>query len=89
MCQQVFPRLNACGEPRMLRFLYCDLRWGIPNDATLDVAIRLCLEEIDECKAAHAQPYFIGMLSERYGNVPGADRVPESILEQFDWCGPS
>ena len=53
---QVFPRLNAWGEPRRIRFLYCDLRWGIPNDATLDMAIRLCLEEIDECKAAHTQP---------------------------------
>jgi hypothetical protein len=48
-----------------------DLRWGISRaEAESDRALQLCLEAVDRCR-----PFFVGMLGQRYGQVPARYRT--------------
>ena len=57
---------------RNLGLIECDLRWGVTSDSTTDQTILTCLNEIDRCHEENdGQPFFVGLLSEKYGWVPG------------------
>ena len=43
-------------------------------------AVRHCLAEIKRCR-----PYFIGLLGERCGWVPGPEAYPPALLEEERW----
>jgi len=62
----IFPQLRKLCEARSVTWGEVDLRWGVPDEDRHEV-LPLCLEEIRRC-----QPYFIGLLGERYGHVPGS-----------------
>src|SRR4051795_13746800 len=75
----VFPALRERLEPFRVHLVDVDLRWGVTREqAENDQALRLCLEQIDECR-----PFFLGLLGERYGWVP--DRLPDETLRRFPW----
>lgn len=64
-------------------FIPVDLRWGLTaEESSRGDVIKLCLEEIDFC-----QPWFIGMLGNRYGwhrPPPGSDYVDEGLETTFE-----
>ncbi len=71
---------------RNLDFIECDLRWGVPIDSTSDQTILTCLEELDRCHEENDyQPFFIGMISEKYGWVPELDKLSDEIKEKYNW----
>lgn len=43
---------------------------GVPRETTTEGVLRTCLEEIDNCARVNGNPFFISILSERYGWVP-------------------
>jgi hypothetical protein len=48
-----------------------NLRWGITEEqARRGDVLPICLGEIDRCR-----PFFLCLLGERYGWVPGPDRI--------------
>ena len=62
----VFPSLRERLEKYRIHLVDIDLRWGVAEDQSdNDEALDLCLEEISRC-----QPFFVGILGERYGWVP-------------------
>ena len=66
LAKHTFPALRAKYRERGVEVLGVDLRWGIPPETESDAEmLRLCLGEVQKC-----QPYFIGLLGERYGWVP-------------------
>ncbi|XP_077984631.1 TPR repeat-containing protein DDB_G0287407-like [Glandiceps talaboti] len=85
LVKRVFPKLREWCEPRKLRLVECDLRWGIPKDSTTKATIQTCLSEIDRCKEENQYPYFINLLSERYGWVPTTKEVPDDIRMRYQW----
>lgn len=78
---RVFPRLRAWCEPRQIRLIECDLRWGVPKEATSEDVFRTCLGEIDRCRDMNGNPFFINLLGARYGWVP--NEVPPSVNTEF------
>ncbi len=67
----VFPALRERLEPFQFHLVDIDLRWGITAEqAERDQVLDLCLDYIDECR-----PFFLGILGDRYGWVPGS--LPE------------
>ncbi|XP_077984629.1 telomerase protein component 1-like [Glandiceps talaboti] len=85
LVKRVFPKLREWCEPRKLRLVECDLRWGIPKDSTTEATIQTCLSEIDRCKEENQYPYFVNLLSERYGWVPEMNEVPDDIRLRYQW----
>jgi nephrocystin-3 len=69
-----------CRE-RQVEFVEVDLRWGIPEEhSTRKETLKFCLNEIRACR-----PFFIGLLGERYGWVPGEGAVTADLLEEEPW----
>eukprot|EP00037_Helgoeca_nana_P024790 m.265782 g.265782 ORF g.265782 m.265782 type:complete len:1124 (+) comp26758_c0_seq1:220-3591(+) len=85
LVRHVFPRLRAWAEPRRIRIVECDLRWGVPKGAKNETIFRTCLEEVDRCVLANSQCFFLNMLSERYGWAPAGCDVPETVIQDFGW----
>jgi WD40 repeat protein len=75
----VFPALRASLLADKIHLEDIDLRWGVTaKQADNDLALDLCLEQIDECR-----PFFVGILGERYGFVPV--EFPVHTLSKFGW----
>lgn len=75
----VFPQLRKLCAERGVTFIEIDLRWGITEaQAHRGEVLPICLAEIERC-----QPYFIGLLGERYGWVP--TEISEDLIEEQPW----
>jgi len=77
--KHVFPKLRKLCEQRGVAWSDVDLRWGITEEqAERHEVLPICLSEIERCR-----PYFIGLLGDRYGWVPG--RFSEDLIAQQPW----
>jgi WD40 repeat protein len=75
----VFPELRERLLPHRVYLEEIDLRWGVTREqAENDQVLDICLQKIDECR-----PFFLGILGERYGWVPGT--IPEAMKAQYGW----
>ena len=71
---------SFCRE-RQVELVEVDLRWGILEaQSTRKDTLTLCLNEIRACR-----PFFIGLLGERYGWVPGDEAMTADLLEEEPW----
>jgi hypothetical protein len=74
-----FPQLRKLCESRGVTWGEVDLRWGVTDEQAAEgKVLPICLEEIKRCR-----PYFIGLLSERYGWIP--DALPADLLARAPW----
>ncbi|MBM4364040.1 MAG: DUF4062 domain-containing protein, partial [Deltaproteobacteria bacterium] len=81
LVRRVFPELRRRAREREVEVVDVDLRWGITEaEAERGETLSICLQEIDRCR-----PFFVGLLGERYGWQPDADRYPASLLERQPW----
>ncbi|CAF1677389.1 unnamed protein product [Rotaria magnacalcarata] len=85
LIKKVFPALRDEMEPAGLQIIDCDLRWGVPKDSTTEQTILTCLEELDRCFDDNGQPFFIGLVSDKYGWVPRLDELPTNITKRYRW----
>lgn len=75
----VFPQLKKICTERQVIWSEVDLRWGITDEQKAEgQVLPICLQEIKRCR-----PYFIGILGERYGWIPGD--IEPKVLEQEPW----
>lgn len=83
LATQVLPAVRQLCVLRGVQFTEIDLRWGITEEeAQRGDVTHLCLREIDLSR--HSRPFFIGLLGERYGWVPGAATV-DQVLGAHDF----
>ena len=74
-----FPELRKRCRERQVEFVEVDLRWGITDEQKAEgKVLPICLAEIERCR-----PYFIGLLGERYGWVPG--KIDDELAEIQSW----
>jgi tetratricopeptide (TPR) repeat protein len=75
----IFPELRRFCRERDVEFVDVDLRWGVTEEQTeRGETLAICLAEIEHCR-----PYFIGILGERYGWVPG--KFSEEAVTSNSW----
>jgi ATPase involved in DNA replication initiation len=75
-----FPQLRKLCESRGVTWGEVDLRWGVTDQEKAEgKVLPIVLAEIERC-----QPYFIGLLGERYGQVY-RDDIPPDLAERFPW----
>lgn len=76
-----WPELRRFCRERQVELLEVDMRWGIAEEqSTRKETLKLCLDEIRACR-----PFFIGLLGERYGWVPGEDAFTKDLIEEQPW----
>ena len=76
-----WPELRRFCEARQVELVEVDLRWGIAEEqSTRKETLKLCLDEIRACR-----PFFLGLLGERYGWVPGDDAFTADLQEEQAW----
>jgi nephrocystin-3 len=76
-----WPELRRFCRERQVELVEVDLRWGIAEEqSTRKETLKLCLDEIRSCR-----PFFIGLLGERYGWVPGDDAFTADLREEQPW----
>ena len=85
LIKEVFAEARIWCNKHQIRLVECDLRWGVPKETTTKEILQTCLAEVDRCRAESGQPYFLNMLSERYGWVPSVDDVPNEIRLAYQW----
>ncbi|XP_063411273.1 TPR repeat-containing protein DDB_G0287407-like [Mytilus trossulus] len=81
----IFPQLREWCEERKLRLVECDLRWGVPKDADTRETLTTCLSELDRCREENIYPYFLSLVSERFGWVPKIEEIPDDIRARYKW----
>ena len=76
-----WPALRRFCRERQVEFVEVDLRWGIPEaQSTRKETLKHCLDQIRAFR-----PYFIGLLYERYGWIPGPDALTADLREEQPW----
>ena len=76
-----FPKLRQLCEARGVQWGDVELRWGITDeDVKQGRFLLLIMKEIERC-----QPWFIGLLGERYGWVPTPEQLPHDLIQQYPW----
>lgn len=79
LVKRIFPVLRKLCESRGVTWSQVNLRWGITEEQSAEgQVLPICLQEIALCR-----PYFIGLLGERYGWVPGA--LDPKVVEREPW----
>ncbi len=79
LVKRVFPQLRSLCEQRGVAWGEVDLRWGVTDEQAAEgQVLPICLAEIRRCR-----PYFIGLLGDRYGWVPG--EIPAELVQQEPW----
>lgn len=79
LIKRIFPQLRKRCEERGVTWGEVDLRWGITDEQRAEgKVLPICLAEIRNC-----QPYFLGILGERYGWVP--DAIHPELVEHEPW----
>ncbi|RDD44588.1 Telomerase protein component 1 [Trichoplax sp. H2] len=85
LVKQVFPELRIWCEKLKLHLIECDLRWGVPKEATSEETLRICLGEIDRCYEDNQWPFFLNLSSHRSGWIPGKSDVPQYLAREYGW----
>ncbi|PAA78573.1 hypothetical protein BOX15_Mlig012051g3 [Macrostomum lignano] len=86
LVKRVFPSLREWCEKRRIALYDYDLRWGVPKDSTSSEAVRTCLELLDRCQTeAGGRVFFLGLVGDRFGWVPGPADLDEELQLQYDW----
>lgn len=80
---KVFPEIINKARLHNIVVTPVDLRWGITQQASENgETVKICLKEIE-----NSQPYFIGILGDRYGWQPSIDdiSIDPQTTEDFPW----
>ncbi|MCL2180106.1 MAG: DUF4062 domain-containing protein, partial [Treponema sp.] len=82
---RVFPELRRYCEERDISLFELDLRWGVTQEESENqMAFKICLNEVD-----NTNPFFIGLLGERYGWVPDEKTIeqmkPTYVFDEYEW----
>ncbi|XP_013912038.1 PREDICTED: telomerase protein component 1-like [Thamnophis sirtalis] len=78
LIRSVFPELRARAARFCLAIQEIDLRWGITeHESQRNKQVELCLSEVSR------SDLFIGILGQRYGQVPKETSLPEE--PQYEW----
>lgn len=85
LVKQVFPDLRQWCESHNLHLIDCDLRWGVPKDATSEETLRVCLRELDRCFETNVWPFFVNMSCERVGWIPNSGEISQYIRDEYEW----
>ncbi len=81
LMSHTWPELRLFCRERQVELVEVDMRWGIAEEQnTRKETLKLCLDEIRACR-----PFFIGLLGERYGWVPGSDAFTADLKEEQTW----
>jgi tetratricopeptide (TPR) repeat protein len=79
----VFKELEEKLAERRIRLEPIDLRWGVETTSEKEkeqkelLVLKVCLDEIDRC-----QPFFIGIIGDRYGWIPPKKRLLDAENEK-------
>ncbi|CAC5417156.1 unnamed protein product [Mytilus coruscus] len=86
LVKKIFPELREWCKLRHIHLIECDLRWGVPKEATTQLVIDTCLEELNRChEDTNGQPFFLGLIGKRYGWIPGGTDISDELKEKFQW----
>lgn len=81
LMSHTWPTLRQFCRERQVEFVEVGLCWGIPEAQSMrHETLTLCLNEIYACR-----PYFIGLVGERYGWVPGPEAITADLREEQPW----
>lgn len=57
----------------------------MPKDTPSENTILTCLHELDRCYRENGQPFFIGLLGEKYGWVPDMENLSAELKGKYSW----
>lgn len=78
LIKNTFLKLRKICEDRGVTWSEVDLRWGVTNEQSADgQVLPICLKEITNCN-----PFFIGILGERYGWIP---EITPDLEKEYPW----
>ncbi|KAM4706799.1 NACHT domain- and WD repeat-containing protein 1 [Discoglossus pictus] len=79
LMELAYPEVQAFCQKKGLAFEVVDMRWGVPDYASVDhMTTELCVKEIESCQRTSIGPFFIGLVGQRYGFRP----IPHIISEE-------
>ncbi|XP_047134858.1 telomerase protein component 1 isoform X1 [Hydra vulgaris] len=89
LIKKVVPELREWCEQRQVHLIECDLRWGVPKNTDSKDTISTCLDEVSRCiKETNGHPFFLNMLSERYGWIPKKEDLSDELISAYNWVFP-
>eukprot|EP00058_Branchiostoma_floridae_P004819 XP_002590307.1 hypothetical protein BRAFLDRAFT_121364 [Branchiostoma floridae] len=77
LMEDVYPFLREYCRLIGCNFNEVDLRWGVRDEATDEhQTVKICLQEILRCRETSIGPFFVGILSHKYGWRPFPPEIP-------------
>ena len=83
LIRHTFPELQKLAKERNVSFIPIDLRWGVTEEEAMSRKIlERCFQEIDS-----ANPFFIGIIGNKYGTVPQIEDFLKSdiLRKKYPW----
>ena len=79
LIRRTFPRLRELAAQRDVTLTEVDLRWGITKEESESGKVmEICLREVE-----NSIPFFIGIIGNRYGWIPGQKDISDIVKERF------
>lgn len=79
LIRKTFPRLRELASRRDVILTEVDLRWGITREESESGKVmEICLREVK-----NSIPFFIGIIGNRYGWIPGQEDISDIVKERF------
>ncbi|XP_061173439.1 uncharacterized protein LOC133182609 [Saccostrea echinata] len=68
LLEETYPRIKLFCQTQGYDFQVVDMRWGVRDESTDDhMGTTLCLKELTQCRDMSTGPFFVTMLSHKYG----------------------
>ena len=79
LIKKTFPILREKAAQRDVALTEVDLRWGITEEESKSGrVVEICLREVE-----NSVPFFIGIIGNRYGWIPGPGDVDERLTDRY------
>ncbi|KAJ8304435.1 hypothetical protein KUTeg_018018 [Tegillarca granosa] len=84
LMEQAYPKIKSYCQDKGYEFQVVDMRWGVRDEATDDhMTTELCLRELKKCKEVSTGPYFVSLLSHKYGYRPLPREIDADEFEKI------
>ncbi|XP_019617342.1 PREDICTED: uncharacterized protein LOC109464718 [Branchiostoma belcheri] len=84
LMEDAYPFLREYCRRIGCNFNEVDLRWGVRDEATDEhQTVKICLKEILRCRETSIGPFFVGILSHKYGWRPFPPEIPQLTFEKL------
>ena len=86
LATQIIPQLRIWCENRKIQLIEVDLQWSKESRTSKTTSsLEMSMRELQRCREENVRPFFLSLLSEKYGWVPPSTCLTKELKDQYRW----